>query len=259
MLEAVRLTLHQLLQEDRVLVLSPRSVRKSAVYRARSFGSATVVALYLVDLGGGISAEAAASPSVRPEEVVSIPFGGLFRGLGDERFEPARADGSSGAFAAVLATTMVASGPRELGAPNYACVTENYLNLNSRQAYHFAIVDSYLSANQNSNHVSLRLKGGGAPFAQRNLRAEFVAAVLRQHHFAVHVAGDLVNGWARGIDIATGTSQLEMIGRLLRFLAQLDMYMTREMHVKEYVDTFMGMEAAARSAPSAEPGADSRA
>jgi pyruvate,water dikinase len=214
--------------------------------------------LYLVDLGGGLPPEAADSPSVRPHEVLSIPFGGLWRGLGDPRFEPERRDGTGRSFAAVLATTMVASGPRELGAPNYACVTENYLNLNSRQAYHFAIVDSFLSANQNSNHVSLRLKGGGAPLAQRNLRAEFVAGVLRLHHFAVHVAGDLVNGWARGVDIATGTDQLAMIGRLLRFLAQLDMYMTREANVKEYVDAFMKAEDAALSAPAVAPEPNAR-
>ena len=143
---------------------------------------------------------------------------------------------------------MVAAGARELGAPNYACITDSYLNLNSRQAYHFAIVDSFLSANQNSNHVSMRLKGGGAPPWQRSLRAEFVAEVLRQHHFTVSVTGDLVDGWVRGIDVATGTEQLAMIGHLVRFLAQLDMWMTREAHVKEYVETFAEAEAEARAA-----------
>ena len=109
-------------------------------------------------------------------------------------------------------------------------------------------MDSFLSANQNNNHVSMRLKGGGAPPWQRNLRAEFVAEVLRQHHFTVSVTGDLVNGWVRGIDVASGTEQLARIGRLLRFLAQLDMWMTREAHVQEYVLTFAEAEAEARGA-----------
>jgi len=204
--------------------------------------------VHLVDLGGGLSPEAAPKQTVTADEVVSVPFRGLWRGLSDPHFEPRRLEGPGASFGSVLATTMVATGARELGAPNYACITDSYLNLNSRQAYHFAIVDSFLSANQNSNHVSMRLKGGGAPPWQRSLRAEFVAEVLRQHHFTVSVTGDLVDGWIRGIDIATGSDQLAMIGHLVRFLAQLDMWMTREAQVKEYVDTFGEAEAAAHAA-----------
>jgi pyruvate, water dikinase len=214
--------------------------------------------LYLVDLGGGLSPEAVSKPSVTADEIVSVPFRGLWRGLSDPQFEPRRLEGPGASFGSVLATTMVSAGARELGAPNYACITDNYLNLNSRQAYHFAIVDSFLSANQNNNHVSMRLKGGGAPPWQRNLRAEFVAEVLRQHHFTVSVTGDLVNGWVRGIDVASGTDQLAMIGHLVRFLAQLDMWMTREAHVKEYVLTFGKAESAARAASKGTTSTGSR-
>jgi pyruvate, water dikinase len=211
------------------------------------------VYVHLVDLGGGLCPEAVSKESVTADEVVSIPFHGLWRGLGDPAFEPRRLDGPGASFGSVLATTMVAAAARELGAPNYACITDDYLNLNSRQAYHFAIVDSFLSANQNNNHVSMRLKGGGAPPWQRNLRAEFVAEVLRLHHFAVRVTGDLVNGWVRGIDVETGSDQLAMIGHLVRFLAQLDMWMTREAHVKQYLEAFVEAETAALAAGTADP------
>jgi pyruvate, water dikinase len=204
--------------------------------------------IHIVDLGGGLSPEAASKQDVTADEIVSVPFRGLWRGLSDPAFEARRLEGPGASFGSVLATTMVSSGARELGAPNYACITDSYLNLNSRQAYHFAIVDAFLSANQNNNHVSMRLKGGGAPPWQRNLRAEFLADVLRQHHFTVSVTGDLVDGWLRGIDAASGTDQLAMIGHLVRFLAQLDMWMTREAQVKEYVEAFREAEAAARAA-----------
>jgi pyruvate,water dikinase len=215
------------------------------------------VYVHLVDLGGGLRPEAAAQESVKPDEVVSVPFQGLWRGLSDPQFEPQRFEGPGRSFGSVLATTMVTAGPRELGAPNYACITDNYLNLNSRQAYHFAIVDSFLSGNQNNNHISMRLKGGGAPLWQRNLRAEFVAEVLRLHYFSVSVTGDLLNGWVRGVDIATGTDKLMMIGHLLRFLAQLDMWMTDENQVRRYADAFAEAEAAALAAMPG--GSDGRA
>ena len=206
------------------------------------------VYVHLVDLGAGLRPEVASKPSVKPEEVVSVPFQGLWRGLSDPQFEPQRFEGPGRSFGSVLATTMVTAGSRELGAPNYACITDSYLNLNSRQAYHFAIVDSFLSDNQNNNHISMRLKGGGAPPWQRNLRAEFVGEVLRLHHFTVSVTGDLLNGWVRGLDRTTGTEKLAMIGHLLRFLAQLDMWMTDEAQVKRYVEAFVESEAVALTA-----------
>jgi pyruvate,water dikinase len=151
---------------------------------------------------------------------------------------------SGRSFASILMSTMTTAGPRDLGAPNYACITDSYLNLNSRQAYHFAIVDAFLCENQNSNHISMRLKGGAAPPWQRGLRAEFVAEVLRLHHFTATVTGDLLNGWCRGLDMETGMEKLATVGHLLRFLAQLDMWMTDETDVKRYVEAFVEVEAA---------------
>ncbi len=206
--------------------------------------------VHVLDLGGGLAPDAAAKGTLAPAEVVSAPFQGLWRGLSDARFEPQRAE-RGGPFGSVLATTMVTSGSRELGAPNYACVTDCYLNLSSRQAYHFAVVDAFLSDSQNENHVSLRLRGGGAAPRQRGLRAEFAAEVLRRHHFSVSVRGDLMTGWSRGIDRATGAEQLAMIGHLLRYLSRLDMWMTEEGHVKRHLDLFEQTQAEVGSAPIA--------
>jgi len=206
--------------------------------------------VHIVDLGGGLRPEAASNKSVTVDQVVSIPFQGLWRGLSDPHFVPQRPQ-RPGLFWSVIATTMVDSEARELGAPNYACITDSYLNLNSRQAYHFVVVDGFLSSNQNNNHISVRLKGGGAASWQRSLRAEFAAEVLRRHHFTVNVTGDVLNGWVRGLDCAMGVDKLAMLGHLLRFLARLDMWMTDERHVKQYVETFAEAEAAALAARTA--------
>jgi pyruvate,water dikinase len=151
------------------------------------------------------------------------------------------------------------SRPTDLGSPNYACITESYLNLSSRggverdpvrarprrQAGHFVVVDSFLSDNQNENHIRMRLKGGGAAHWQRVLRAQVAAEILREHDFTATVTGDLMNAWMRGMDRETGAARLATIGRLLRFLGRLDMWMTHEAQVKERVDAFMEAEAAA--------------
>jgi len=197
--------------------------------------------MHIVDLGGGLRPEALSNQSVKPEDVVSIPFQGLWRGLSDPRFERS-SDVPAQSIRSAIGTGLASAGPRE-GSPNYACITESYLNLNSRQVHHFAIVDAFLSDNQNNNHISLRMKGGGGAPWQRNLRAEFVAEVLRLHHFTVDVAGDLVNGWTRGLDLSMGADKLTMIGHLLSFSALLDLWITGEAQMKRYVAEFVEAEA----------------
>ncbi len=205
---------------------------------------------HLIDLGGGLVPEAASKRTVRPEDVVSKPFQALWRGLsGDapERLPAGRPQVS--AFASVMAVTASTSGLRDLGAPNFACISDQYLNLNSRQAYHFVIVDAFMSENQNNNHISLRFKGGGAAPWQRGLRVSVMADVLRLHDFTVSTTGDLLNAWCRGVDQATAASELTMIGHLLRFSAQLDMWMSSETDVREYVRAFVEAEDAALRPP----------
>jgi pyruvate,water dikinase len=202
------------------------------------------VFLHLIDLGGGVRSGAVAHGSVTPDDIVCVPFRSLWRGLGDDRLERERLDGVGvGSFASVMASTLAGDAARGLGLPNYACVTDAYMNLNSRQAYHFAVVDAFLSANQNNNHISVRLRGGGAAPWQRSLRVEFMSRVLRLHRFVTQVNGELLNASCRGIDEQGGAEALVAVGHLLRFSAQLDMWMTSESHVRRYVELFLQAEA----------------
>jgi pyruvate,water dikinase len=199
------------------------------------------VYMHVLDLGGGLCPEALSKRSLIPDDVASLPFRGLWRGLGDPEFDR-REDITLRSFGSAVGRGLTVAGPRSMGTPNYACVTDSYLNLNSRQAYHFAIVDAFLSANQNNNHVCLRMKGGGGASWQRSLRAEFLATILRLHRFTVNVEGDLVNGWVRGLDRRTGVEKLTTIGHLLRFSALLDTSMMSKDHVKRYVAAFLEAE-----------------
>jgi pyruvate, water dikinase len=209
----------------------------------RRLECAPPLTVHVVDLGGGLSPESARE-SVKPDQVLSAPFRGIWRGLGDPFFRP-RLDDRPPPAAAVRARSMVTAG---LGSPNYACITDAYLNLSSRQAHHYAMVDSFLSDDPNANHVSVRLRGGGAAPRQRALRAELVAEVLRLHDFSVSTSGDIVSGWIRGIDRETGEDRLAMLGHLLRFLPRLDLAMTEETQVRGWVEAFRQAEEQARTA-----------
>jgi pyruvate,water dikinase len=226
----------------------------------------------VVDLGAGIREGAATGESVRPADIASFPFQALWRGLADPDFDPRRPERPPPS-ASVLAATLAISRAADRGAPNYACITDSYLNLNSRggiewdrvrarprrQANHYVVVDSYLSENANENHIRLRLKGGGAAPWQRRLRSEVAAEILKLHGFSTAVTGDLMNGWIAAIDRPAGAAALATIGHLLRFIARLDMWMTEEADVRRRVQSFVDAEAlaataAAEAAATAPPG-----
>jgi pyruvate,water dikinase len=242
----------------------------SPVGRMRSVDCAEPLEVHVVDLGGGVRPDAAEKEAVRTDEIASVPFQGLWRGLADPYFFPLRSERAPPS-PSVLAASMAMSGAAEAGAPNYACITDSYLNLNSRggverdrfrarprrQAYHYVVVDSFLSDNHNENHIRLRFKGGGAAPWQRKLRAEVAAEILRRRGFSSMVTNDLTNGWMAGIDRATGDEALRTIGHLLRFLSRLDMWMTEEADVRRRVEEFEDAEAVAeRAAVAALAGGD---
>ncbi|MCG6927178.1 MAG: TIGR02186 family protein [Acidobacteria bacterium] len=201
----------------------------------------------LIDLGGGLTAGLDAAWKVAVDQVVSVPFLAVWEGLSDDRFDMEQHGGEyEGSFGAIARTAAFEGvGERALGAPSYVCVTSSYMNLNSRQAYHFAIVDAHVGPEPDSNHIGFRLKGGGAPEPQRILRVRFMADVLRMHHFAVSERGDLLNAWQRGLDVPASRRTLTTVGRLLRFCARLDMRMARADSVPRWVTAFAEAEESA--------------
>jgi pyruvate,water dikinase len=198
--------------------------------------------VHVVDLGGGTTADAANKRTITCDQITSRPFCALWRGMTSEEFPRPPVEAVQGRSLAALLANTITPGTRALGFPNYACVTDTYVNLNSRQAYHYAVVDAFLSDTANSNHVSVRLKGGGAAAWQRNLRARFMCNVLRLHGFVATATGDVLNAWCRGIGAARGEQLLTTVGRVLRFSGQLDLLMDDEASVEKYLDAFTAAE-----------------
>ena len=100
-----------------------------------------------------------------------------------------------GDLASVLTTSLSAGSDasRALGDVSYLLVADEYINLNSRLAYHFSLVDACVSGTPSNNYISFRFAGGGAVYYRRHLRARFVEACLAHYGFLVDRRGDLVN------------------------------------------------------------------
>ncbi len=209
---------------------------------AKKLLSPAPVNLHVLDLGGGLAPADPAADEVRPEEIVSRPFQALWRGVMHPGVTWTRdIPASFGDLASVMATSLTSSaGPiRALGEKSYLLVADEYMNLNSRLAYHFTLVDACVSETPGNNYISFRFAGGGASRRRRNLRACFIQTCLTHYGFQVDRRGDLVNAWFKKAPAAETESNLDILGRLMACSSQLDMYMTSNSVVSWYVQQFI--------------------
>ena len=134
--------------------------------------------------------------------------------------EPAPAE--SRGFRASFPVHVDSGSARPIGQQNYALITRDYLNLNARVDYHFAMVDAVCGMNPRENHIRFRFKGGGTTAVQRERRAQFISEVLQANDFFVDQRGDLVTATILETQQSETEDRLVMLGRLLGFSRQLD-------------------------------------
>ena len=200
------------------------------------------VNLHVLDLGGGLAELDPRAVEVTPEQIVSRPFQALWRGVTHRGVSWTREIPASFGDLASVMTTSLASPPdpiRALGERSYLLVADEYMNMNSRLAYHFTLVDACVSDTPGNNYISFRFAGGGAARRRRNLRAFFIQSCLTHFGFHADRRGDLVNAWFKKAPAAQTEANLDILGRLMACSCQLDMYMTSNTVVAWYVRQFL--------------------
>ncbi len=195
--------------------------------------------LLVIDLGGGLRA-VEGTRTMTPDCVVSRPLRALLGGLlaeGVWATEPAAMDPNAFMASATRAdmTGAAALRPQQ----NLAIVSTEYLNLSLRLGYHFNIVDCYVSDKRNNNYIYFRFMGGVTELARRSRRAELLKRILEKHGFLVECHGDLVVGRLRKASEEMMSEQLMMVGKLIGFTRQLDVFMNSEQVVDRYVNGFL--------------------
>jgi pyruvate, water dikinase len=210
--------------------------------------SSIPLSLTLMDLGGAVPEASRSKRALRPEAVASVPFRALWRGIADPRVQWAgRAQISLAGFASVMAASMVDAPAtvRALGDRNYVVVAPEYMNLNARLAYHFAMIDAVVTDVSENNYVSFRFRGGGAGEGRRDRRARFLESVLLRTGFGVERKGDLVTSWARRLSAEHCEASLATLGRLMACARQLDMLMDDDGAVGRFAERFLSEDFAA--------------
>jgi pyruvate, water dikinase len=179
----------------------------------------------VIDLGGGLR-EDVAGRFVSPADVTCQPLAALWRGLETPglRFGAPLPGGDPRGVMGRGVTD--ARSRRPVGQPNYALLARDYLNLNARMEFHFAMIDAVCGPRARGNYVRLRFKGGGAATVLRERRARCLEDILKTGGFFVNRQGDLVSAALTDIPAQAASEALEMLGRLLGFTRLLDAAMT---------------------------------
>lgn len=192
----------------------------------------------LIDLDQSISVN---TKKAAPETVASVPFTALWRGISDTRLVwPERWEKTMRGMPSDFTETVLGGdrGPRRPSDKNYAIIARDYINLNARFAYHYAMVDAMVGPGTEHNHVHFRFRGGGAREDNKQRRARFLERVLRESGFGVDRNGDLVTAWFRRYPQQDSENALAILGRLMVCAQQLDVVLKTDAAVKLYAEYF---------------------
>lgn len=196
----------------------------------------------VIDLDGSIPSS---SKRIAPDQVASIPFQAFWRGITDSRLPwPQRWDDAFPSLPGDFREAVLSGGKsrRRPKAANYAMIASDYLNLNARLAYHYAMVDAIIGPGDHVNHVHFRLQGGGASDANRVRRARFLEEVLRLTQFGVDRQADLIAAWLRGYPRRDTEHGLELLAKLMVCARQLDLLMRSDDDVHMFAELFLNGE-----------------
>jgi pyruvate,water dikinase len=221
------------------------------------------VDLYLIDLGGGLKPpRGVRHRKVKVEHVTSVPLAALLKGMMHEkipRFGPRPID-MQGLLSIMMRHAVTnPEQERTFRDPCYAMISDHYLNYTARVGYHFGIVDAYCGKVANKNYINMHFRGGAADLVRRSRRARTIVGILRALGVFAEVDRDEVNARLSKASQQDTARHLEMIGRLLQFIRQMDVAMVSEESVAIFRDAFLrgdyGLaDLEKRSAGRADPG-----
>ncbi len=193
----------------------------------------------VIDMGGGLALADGRQRLIPPEQVASVPFRALWRGIVTPglRWGPPPGGAPMGAVMSSWITDHKSERP--IGMPNYAMVSRDYCNLNARMDFHFIMVDAVCGLDPRSNHIRFRFKGGGTTMERRQRRARCIREIFEHYGFLADVREDLVNASLQGAPCEVVEEKLVVVGRVLGFTRLLDAVMRDEATVHLAAQAFI--------------------
>ena len=196
-------------------------------------------AIFVVDVGGGLTPSVAQEEEIRVDQICSTPFLALWTGLTHPSVpwqERTHFDWKR------FGEMTMADGIVQTEAPefaSYAVLGADYVNLNMRFGYHFTLVDSICGEDSATNYCHFRFAGGGADFSGRLLRLDFIRTLLEDAGFQVETRGDLLDARISVLSAPELQVHLVTLGRLLGATKLMDMTLHDKQDVQHSLQDFL--------------------
>jgi pyruvate,water dikinase len=194
--------------------------------------------IMVIDLGGGLR-EGTPGRHLVPDDIASLPLAALWHGLTTPGLRFGAPMPGSDIRGVMVKGLTDGRSRRPVGEPNYALAARDYVNINARVEFHFAMIDAVCGPRARGNYARLRFKGGGAATPLRERRAICLAAILQANGFFVNRQGDLVTATLTDATEETTADALVVLGRLLGFTRLLDAAMTDDDAPHRAAEAFM--------------------
>lgn len=198
--------------------------------------------IHFIDLGDGLRFGLTECQTLKPEDIYSIPMKAFWKGLAHPGISWSGSVGLSlGNVSSVIMGGMMTSA-HNVGGDSYALVAHDYMNLSAKFGYHFANIDAICSDIPEQNHVAVQFSGGVGSFVGKNLRLNFLAAVMTKLGYQVKITGDQLDARAAGIDAEQMKEILDQTGRLLAASRLLDVGIAGHGMVDRLIESFFAEE-----------------
>lgn len=206
---------------------------------AKTFQSKLPLNLYIIDLSNGTKTESQKKNVLQPNDICSVPLIALLQGLTNRNVKWSDHDHFDWKTFDDVALAGGVANKNDSAFSSYALISKDYLNLNMRFGYHFALLDSLCGTPAEANYIMLRFAGGGGDFTGKSLRLDFIETILSRLGFTISQKGDLLDARLMRYDEKTTAHKLDMIGRLLGATKLMDMILDNETMVAKMVEEFM--------------------
>ena len=195
--------------------------------------SSIPVALYFIDLGGGLKENLTTCDDITPEAIACLPMKVLWRGLS---YPGVNWSGAIGVNTQNMMALMTSGPPPQMA--SYAILSSEYVNLSIKFGYHYATIDILWSDNVEDNYISLQFGGGAGSIHGRSMRIHFLSEVLQQLGFMLQVSGDVLDATVKGYDSPAMEETLDQLGRLLACSRLLDLAIPSQERVDSMKESF---------------------
>jgi len=233
--------IHETAMKEMFLIGDRKGGRKKG---AKKLISNIPMLFYVLDVGQGIKDDPKKNnrkneKNLRPEDIACVPMKAILKGLSNPGIcwsETTHFDWEE-YDRIVMAGGIISADSSMFG--SYAVLSKEYLNVNFRFGYHFAILDTICSSSKEDNYIFFRFSGGGGSLAGRFLRANFIKEILTRLGFMVEITSDLIDAEFKNGSLETMKETLDMTGRLLGATKLMDMYLKENTELEFFIDDFM--------------------